>query len=104
MAAQSTLEIQRKSAYMDRLRAYHVLVDGTDIGTIKNNETQSFAIAPGSHEVKLKIDWAYSPPVMVDAQPGGTVTLAASAKANPFTVLYYTLFAKEKYLKLEPVS
>jgi hypothetical protein len=104
MAAQSTIEIQRASAYTDRVRAYHVLVDNTDIGTIKNGETKTFDVAPGAHEVKLKIDWAYSPPLTIDAKPGSTVKLAARPKANPFTVLWYTLFARQKYLKLEPVT
>jgi hypothetical protein len=88
---------------MDRIRKYQILVDGTELGTIKNGETVSLPIQPGRHEVKLKIDWAYSPPLEIDAPPGGTVKLRARPKANPLTALYYTLVAKEQYLLLEPV-
>jgi hypothetical protein len=98
------IELQRASAYTDRVRAYHLLVDGEDVGTIKNGETKTFPIAPGAHEVMLKIDWAYSPPVRIEVAPGATVRLSCRPKANPLTGLYYTLFARKKYLKLEPVS
>ena len=104
MSAQSTIELQRGSAYTDRVRAYKVLVDGQEVGTIKNGKTETFNVAPGRHDVMLKIDWATSPTLTVDAPPGGTVRLTCRPKANPFTVLWYTLFARKKYLRLEPAT
>lgn len=104
MSAQSTLELQRASTYTDRVRAYRVLVDGEEVGRIKNATTETFPIAPGPHEVQLKIDWAYSPPLAIDASPGGTVRLQCRPRANPLTGLYYTILARKKYLRLEPVT
>ena len=104
MSTQSTLELQRGSAYTDRVRAYKVLVDGQEVGTIKNKSTESFTIAPGRHDVTLKVDWASSSPVTIDAPPGGTVRLQCGPRATPFTAIWYTIFARKKYLKLEPVS
>ncbi len=100
MSAQGTIEIAREKAYVDKARAYRVLVDGTEVGRIKEGETQSFAVAPGSHEVLLKIDWATSPAVTVDVSPGGTARLGARPKPNPFTAIFYSLFARKKYLQL----
>ena len=104
MSAQSTIKLERESKYMDRIRKYQVIVDGEEVGTIKNGESATFKIAPGPHELVLQIDWASSPPVTIDARPGGTVRLACRPKANPLNALYYILFARQKYLELDVVS
>jgi hypothetical protein len=104
MSAQSTVELNRASKFTDRIRSYQVFVDGEEVGKIKNGEHATFSVAPGRHEVKLKIDWTESPPVTIDASPGGSVRLTCSPRANPFTAMYYILFARTKYLRLDPVS
>jgi hypothetical protein len=104
MAAQSTIEIQRASKYTDRVRAYKVHVDGKEVGTIKNGETAEFQVAPGTHEVKLTIDWTSSPPLTIDAPPGGAVRLTCAPRANPFTALWFATVGKNRYLKLEPAT
>src|SRR5687767_12871512 len=104
MSAQSTLQLERDSTYTDRVRAYKVLVDGLEVGTIKNGSTETFTVAPGRHDVMLKIDWATSPPLTIDVSPGGTVRLSCRPRANPLTGLYYATFGRNKYLRLEPVS
>src|SRR5687767_7984917 len=99
MSAQATIELQRGSAYTDRLRAYKVLVDGREVGQIKNGQTESFTVEPGRHEVMLKIDWATSPPVTIDATPGATTRLSCRPRANPLTALYYTTLGRKNYLR-----
>ncbi|MEX0663729.1 MAG: hypothetical protein WD598_03030 [Acidimicrobiia bacterium] len=104
MSAQSTIQLERASKFMDRIRKYQVFVDAEEVGTIKNGESVSFPIAPGRHEVVLLIDWASCPPVTIDAKPGGTVRMACRPKANPLNALYYVLFAREKYLELDVIG
>jgi hypothetical protein len=103
MSAQGTIEIAREKAYVDKARAHKVLIDGTEVGRIKEGETQSFPVAPGAHEVVLKIDWATSPAVTVDVAPGSTAKLRTRPNGNPLTAIFYALFARKKYLTLEAV-
>ena len=104
MSAQGTIQLERGTASTDKLRAYKVLVDGAEVGTIKQGTTESFPVAPGTHDVQLKIDWALSPIVTVDVPAGGTVRLTCRPKANPFTVIWYSTVGRKSYLRLEPAA
>jgi hypothetical protein len=87
------LEISRLKRGGDLFRAYHVLVDGNDIGEVRRGRSRLFWITPGRHEVHIVIDWARSPSIEVDVAPGETVKLicwpkfhfgqAKRAMANP---------------------
>ncbi|WP_143157916.1 hypothetical protein [Rubritalea squalenifaciens] len=56
------LIIQRDSGYADSLRAYKLILDGAEIGTIKGGESRSYHVDPGKHTIQAKIDWCSSPP------------------------------------------
>ena len=72
----ATLEVFRpKRGSMDLFRSYHVIADGNDIGEVRRGQARLFHIAAGGHEVHLKIDWARSPSIDVDAASGETVKL-----------------------------
>jgi hypothetical protein len=75
------LEVSRpKRGSMDLFRAYHVLVDGADVGEVRRGQSRLLYIAPGKHEVHLEIDWARSPSVDIDVAPGETVRLVCWPK------------------------
>lgn len=52
--------IQRDSGYADRVRAYKVVLDGDVVGEIRNGQKLELDVAPGQHEMHLKIDWCRS--------------------------------------------
>jgi hypothetical protein len=104
MSAQGTIQLERPTAYVDKLRAYKVMVDGTEVGTIKQGTTEAFTVVPGSHEVQLKLDWALSPPLTVDVPAGGTTELRCRPRGNPLTALWYSTFGRKRYLVLEPAG
>ncbi len=104
MSAQGTIELERTKAWTDKLRAYKVTVDGAEVGTIKQGTTESFTVAPGAHEVQLKIDWALSPPLTVDVPAGATVALTCRPRANVLTILWYSTLGRKHYLRLEPAA
>lgn len=54
------IKIKRDSGYADRIRVYHVMLDGQMVGKISNGESIEIAIEPGNHELFLKIDWCRS--------------------------------------------
>ena len=80
MSEGSVIRIKRaRSPWRDRLRSYKVVVDDEHFGSVRNGRTKDFAVAPGPHTVRLKVDWMGSLTVEIGVGPGATVVLAASA-------------------------
>ena len=100
--ADATLVLARPKAYVDKVRAYKIMLDGQEIGRIKEGAEESLTIPSGSHELQLKIDWALSPVVRFDAADGHVVKFTCKPRPNPFTVLYYATIARKNYISLEP--
>jgi len=44
----------------DAVRAYTVVIDGNKAGTLRPGETREFAVEPGHHRLRMKIDWTGS--------------------------------------------
>jgi hypothetical protein len=64
----ATIEVSREEKKAtDRLRGYKVVIDGAAMGRIRNGETVSFEVSPGSHEVQMRMDWKRSEPFRVEA-------------------------------------
>jgi hypothetical protein len=102
MAAQIHVD-RAANAWIDRARAYKLVVDGQPIGEIRRGESKVFDVPAGAHEVNMKIDWALSPPVALDLPEGGSARLQCRPRANLLTVLWYTIFARKRYLVLEQI-
>jgi hypothetical protein len=64
--AYGTLEISRRAGGADRLRGYRIVIDGVKHGKLRQGESREFALTRGLHEVCLVIDWARTPPLVVD--------------------------------------
>jgi hypothetical protein len=98
------LEIVRpKRGSVDLFRAYHVMVDGHDMGEVRRGQAHRLWIAPGLHEVHLVIDWCRSPMVNVEVDPGETVTLLCWP-TYPFWRTKTALANPDKWIVLEPSS
>lgn len=59
----ATIKLQRTSEYINRMRDYHILIDGQKVGTIANGETKEFETTNGQHSLIAKIDWCSSPEI-----------------------------------------
>jgi hypothetical protein len=57
-------------------------------------------VAPGPHEVFLKIDWCRSERVDVDLAPDETARFRCGAQANFLTGLYWSTFGRRRYIRL----
>lgn len=98
----STIEIEREAGHWtDRGRAYKVLVDGSEAGEVRQGESKSFAVEPGSHEVQMKIDWCRSRPENVEVGAGEPARLMCRPAANPWTVLWYVTVGRLRYIELD---
>jgi hypothetical protein len=77
MPVASTAEIvlsRSADARTDRLRRYRVLIDDEEVAKLKPGEQKRFEVAPGTHEIQLKVDWGSSVPM--------TLTLEGGERAN----------------------
>jgi hypothetical protein len=56
MSTSAWIDVERKEGLRDRARAYRVMIDGREAGTVRHGSQESFQVTPGTHEVFLKID------------------------------------------------
>ena len=101
----STLRIRRVDEFADYFRAYSILLDGTKLGNLKHGETLEFSIAPGQHQLRMKIDWCGSNTVQFVASSDGDL-LAFRARSNlkglaSLKALYYVIFKPDEWIVLE---
>jgi hypothetical protein len=61
MSGTGFVQVVRKSGLKDRFRAYRVLIDGTEVGRLRNGSEAVFPVAPGQHRLVIRIDWTGSP-------------------------------------------
>jgi cold shock CspA family protein len=96
------IRITRESGYADVLRAYKVVLDGKVIGTIRDGQQVEFDVAPGRHQLQLKIDWCRSNIVDFEVD-GGTVEFECGSNVggcNGMMAIYYVVFLSGEYLWL----
>jgi hypothetical protein len=97
------LEIRRDSGYADRIRAYDVVVDGSKIGEVRNGEIKRFPISAGDHELRLRIDWCGSKPIVFAISEEALIAFEAKSGLRGLKViaaLFYVLFARDSYITL----
>ena len=68
----TTVKLKRDSGYADRLRAYHVVLDGKKVMKIGNGESVEISVQPGNHELFIKIDWYCSNKINFTISEGQT--------------------------------
>jgi hypothetical protein len=99
------IKIKRDAGYVDRFRAYKVVLDGNVIGEIKNGQQGEFDIPPGNHQLHLKIDWCRSNIVNFETT-GSLVDFECGSNLRGIKLLFaflYATFLRSQYLWLKKV-
>lgn len=106
--AEMIIKIKRDSGFVDKIRAYKIVLDGDVVGKIMEGEHIEIDVAPGNHQVYLKIDWCKSNTVefevsetMLDFECGSS--LRGERFWLPFIELIYITFKRNQYLWLRKV-
>lgn len=99
------IRLKRDSGYVDRMRAYKVMLDGEQVAKIKNGEQIEIDVAPGNHELYLKIDWCQSNRIEFDLNKNAMEFECGSSLRGdkfwiPFIELYYITFKRKEYIWL----
>ena len=84
---EATLRITRTSQYANKLRAYSIFLDGARVGKIKDGETVTYPLSPGSHTVQARIDWCRTKPVEITVKPGQDIPLEVGCYAGGWRLL-----------------
>lgn len=97
------IRIKRYSGYPDRLRAYRIVLDGNVIGEIKNGQQLEMEVAPGKHQINLKIDWCRSN--IVDSEMNqDIIEFGCGGNLRGFKILFaifYVTFPRSQYMWLK---
>ena len=98
-------EIIRPKQYQDKIRNYHLFVDGKKLVEIKPASSQIVSIPDHSKYIQVKIDWCSSPKFYIDSSKSNKLVIKNSMAGNflksLILPLYYITFGKGKYLKIE---
>jgi len=89
-----------RKGWVDRYRAYEVVVNGEVRAKIKRGEEVSVNVDPGHVEIHLRIDWCKSRLVELDLAPGN----AAQVDCRPRTMLtafYGVTLGRNSYIQLD---
>ncbi len=96
------MKITRVNGFADKLRAYKIMVDGAEVGTIKDGETKQFTVADGRHTVQLKIDWCTSQPITFDR--GGKQISFQCGSSSALRAAFCAFFNTKDYMWLKQVE
>jgi len=80
--------LSRKNEFMNRTRAYKVLIDGEVYGKISNGKTEEYDLVGGSHTIECKIDWCSSEVYQIEAGEDDTIYLQVKSGMKYFIPLY----------------
>jgi hypothetical protein len=95
---------RERSRWVDRLRTYRVLLDGTEVARLANGTSTNVSIAPGAHTLRLKLDIVGSTEQQFDAAPGQQVEFVCRAGVHPFfawITFIEGLWRRDKWINLE---
>jgi hypothetical protein len=100
------LTIRRDRGYTDKLREYHVWLDGIEVGQIRERDELRLEVPSGSHVLVARIDWCGSRPLRFEVGSADTVGLVRSALRGWRMALgtLYILLNRNGYLMLELVG
>jgi hypothetical protein len=95
----STLTLTREPVvWIDRLRAYTLLLDGIPSGTVKQGETIRVELPSRPVRVQMQIDWATSRELQIDGRHD--VVLHCRGAANPFLAILWITLWRDRYIDL----
>ena len=101
----ATIHVQRVSnRWVDRLRAYRILVDGQERGKVSRGESLELAVEPGAHVVQARIDWCRSPILEVNLTAGERADIECRPNANGLTALWYATVGFGRYIVLRQIT
>ena len=90
---------REKAAWRDRVRAYDLKVDGGKVGSVKSGSTLTVPLTPGTHIVRMTIDWCSSKELSLDGSMDHQLFCKAGGSSR--SAILDILFGRNEYISLE---
>ena len=100
MSDMCVLRLHRSSTYIDAVRPYRILANGSEIGKVVRGSTLEVSVPAGQTIVEAKIDWCSSRPLNLDARPNAAIDIDVSNPWNPVLALWAITVGRNRYLVL----
>lgn len=89
--------------WVDRARAYYVIINDEPRGRIRRGEKVTFDVDPGAQAVELRVDWCRSRVVKFDLESDEEALLGCSP-CNPLLIPYAITIGRDSYIRLALVK
>lgn len=99
--AGAIVRITRSNSFADSLRSYQILIDGSEAGRVKAEQSVEISVPAGSHSIVARNDWCGSKTNNIDVETGHTACFeCASNLRGPriLLALVYVVFLKNQCL------
>lgn len=100
------IKIFREKSWADSLREYKIIIDGKELDRIKQGETKTLELAPGDHEIYLKIDFCRSRKINFNVANASEARFRCKGLTfrESWFYLFIVLLFFTRYIKLEKVN
>jgi hypothetical protein len=98
------VEVFREPGGRDKLRRYRVVIDGREVGRLRQRERASYEVDPGQHEITVRIDWCGSETLSLDFREGERVRLRCYPKDGFRQAARAMLSDRDAWIMLELVD
>ncbi|HSU26781.1 MAG TPA: hypothetical protein VLJ68_00245 [Chitinophagaceae bacterium] len=99
--------VRRKGEWMNRLKSYKVSIDGNIAGSVSNGNAEEFAVEPGLHKIRCKVNWCGSEELSIDLREGEKAYLEVKSGMKYYYVLAIPVLAVilyKLYLKIAGIK
>ena len=86
----STLKIESKKEFLNRLRSYKIFIDNELVGKVQNGKIQNFELEPGNHKVYAKLDFFKSKEIGIQINENEVTEI--KLKGSEFMLASYLVF------------
>jgi hypothetical protein len=103
MSQSASISIYRKKSFSYSVRAFNIILNNQKLGSIKNGETRSFNLEPGSYALSVKIDMYSTETMQFNLISGDTFSFETGVNSGVGGVLS-AFTSSEGYLFLKQTA
>jgi len=96
----ATIRIKRGAGYVDLVRAYTVVLDGRQVGTLRRGKEIVLHTPAGPHTLQVKIDWCSSKPISFSIAEEQSTSFECGNSTKAVLALLYVILWPSDYLWL----
>jgi hypothetical protein len=92
MPGEAQLIIHRGTRRFGILRRLTVYLDGNNVAKLRRNESVDLRVDPGSHTIRVRMDWSRSEDMRVETRDGSRTVIQADVSHPALVAPFYGLF------------